>query len=207
MNNSFKDQVKSSLWLGMFKYNATFILWVALAPVLAITQNLDQAIYLGLIVTLILIVTSLIMSMIKTQQQGLLYQVATLTLIAALVTISEMILQIDQPAIYRGLGIYLPLSTISIYIIFHRAHQKDTTLISNVLSKGASGLGFLMALIIVSIIRSILSSGAIKLFGIQMRLFDVAYSFNSMETAFGSLLVVGLIIGFVNSYVNRGQVK
>ena len=51
----------------------------------------------------------------------------------------------------------------------------------------------------------VISTGSITLFNVPLRLFDNIYSFDLANTAFGALLIIGLILGAFKTFQQRGD--
>jgi len=208
MLNDFKDELKNILNQGIIKRNPVFVLAIALTPLLAVTDSIEKALGLGITVLLIMVLTNLVVSIFKSKisEEGI--TIVTLALVAFFVTIAEMIFQVRNISLYHELGIYLPLTAVS-GIILQRAltYSNRNNAIKSVVDGFAYGLGYLVALVLVTVIRIVISTGSITLFNIPIRLFDQVYSFDLANTAFGALLIVGLILGFFKTFQQRGESK
>ncbi|HQP91299.1 MAG TPA: Rnf-Nqr domain containing protein, partial [Candidatus Omnitrophota bacterium] len=115
-----------------------------------------------------------------------------IVVIAAFVTIVEMVMKAYTPALDRALGVYVPLIVVNC-IILGRAEafaSKNSVLFSFADGLGM-GLGFTLALLIISVIRETLGSG--KFAGLSVsNTFEPAIV---LTLAPGALLILGLIIG------------
>ena len=208
MGNDIKNELKHILNQGIIMQNPVFVLALALTPVLAVSDTLDKAIGLGMTVLLIMVLSNLVVSLFKSKLSDGVLTIITLAIVAFLVTIAEMIIQVQNIALYEDLGIYLPLTAVS-GLILHRAltFSKQNNIIKSVIDGFSYGVGYLVALVIITIIRVIISTGGITLFNIPLRLFDSVYSFDLADTAFGALLIIGLILGIFKTFQQRGESK
>jgi Na+-translocating ferredoxin:NAD+ oxidoreductase RnfE subunit len=108
--------------------------------------------------------------------------------------------QVSNLALYEDIHVYVALSTISVFLLQRGlAYNEKVKVHITLIHHSLYGLGYVFALILFSIIRSVFTTGAVRLFGLQLRLFDVAYSFTLLDTAFGSLLLLGLSLGYIRS--------
>ncbi|MCF7929941.1 MAG: hypothetical protein K9L02_00335 [Acholeplasmataceae bacterium] len=208
MGNDIKNELKNILNQGIFKHNPVFVLALALTPVLAVSNTIGKALGLGMTVLFIMVLSNLIVSIFKSKLSDEVMTIVTLAIVAFFVTVAEMIIQVRNIALYEDLGIYLPLTAVS-GLILHRAlsFSKQNNVIKSVVDGFAYGVGYLVALIIITIVRVIISTGSMTLFNMRMQLFDSVYSFDLADTAFGALLIVGLILGIFKTFQQRGETK
>jgi len=206
MGNDFKFELKNILNQGIIKRNPVFVLAIALTPLLAVSDTLDKAIWLGMTVLFIMVLVNLVVSIFKSKLSEEFVTIFTIAFVAFFVTIAEMIIQVRNIAIYQELGIYLPLTAVS-GLILQRAltFSKQNNVIKSVIDGFSYGFGYLVALVIVTIIRIVISTGSITLFNVPLRLFDNIYSFDLANTAFGALLIIGLILGAFKTFQQRGD--
>ena len=200
MKTLTKQEVTQTVKEALFTKNPLLVSMLALTPVLGVTAVLDQAITLGILTFLVFIVATLLMSFVSKKIQEPLYVAIQITVIALLVSLAEMILQVSNLALYEDIHVYVALTTISVFMLQHGLKINETVKIQiTLIHHSLYGLGYVLALIVFSIIRSVFTTGAVRLFGLQLRLFDVAYSFTLLDTAFGSLLLLGLTLGYIRS--------
>ena len=206
--NDFKEELKHILSQGIYSRNPVFVLALALSPLLAVTDSLDKAIGLGWNVLLIMVLVTLIVSIFKSKLSNEAMMIFTIAIVAFFVTVAEMIMRVQNPQLYQDLGIYLPLTAVS-GLILQRAltYSNQNNVIRSVVDGFAYGFGYFIALILITIIRVVISTGSITIFGIPMRLFDTVYAFELADTAFGALLIVGLILGIFKTFQQRGESK
>lgn len=190
MNKLFKEFTK-----GIIKENPTFVLMLGLCPTLAVSVSIINGIGMGVAATFVLISANIIISLIKKTIPDRIRIPCFIVVIATFVTIVEMAMKAYSPALNRALGIYVPLIVVNC-IVLGRAEayaQKEPVL--NSLSDGLGmGLGFTLALILISAVREFFGSG--KLMGQTLiKTFEPAFVF-SMPS--GALLVIGLLLGMFN---------
>jgi electron transport complex protein RnfE len=120
--------------------------------------------------------------------------------IATFVTITELVMKAYSPALNRALGIYVPLIVVNCIVLGRaEAYAQRQTLLNSLFDGLGMGVGFTLALILISGIRESLGAG--KILGYTL--------FNRFEPAFvlgmpsGALLVIGLLLGFFNVLKNR----
>jgi electron transport complex protein RnfE len=123
-----------------------------------------------------------------------------IVVIATFVTITEMTMKAYSPVLDRALGIYVPLIVVNCIVLGRaEAYAQKHTVINSFFDGLGMGVGFTLALILISAIREFLGAGRILGFTL----------FKGFEPAFvlgmpsGALLVIGLLLGFFNVLKNR----
>lgn len=206
MDKQIQKDISSKLRLGVIKENPVFVLALSLTPVLAVTNDLSNAMALGFIVLIVTTLSNVIVSLFSKMIPDSLKMLTQVLIVAFIVSVVEMSMRGSNPELFKALGIYLPLTAVSGVVIQRSltfAHGQS--FVKSLIDGLSYGLGFWTAIVVVAIIRSIASTGAVRLFGVQMRIFDVAYSFTALDSGFGALLTVGLLLGFYQSLRNRGN--
>jgi len=134
--------------------------FLGICPFLGVSKKLDSALSMGLAVTFVMTITSVVSWMINHWiliPYGLDYLqiVSFILVIAALVQLVEMFIRKISPPLYQALGIYLPLITTncSIMGLALLAALKNYNFIETVIFGLGSGLGFTLAIILMAGIR------------------------------------------------------
>lgn len=186
---------------GVWHENPVFVLLLGLCPTLAVTTSLQNGVGMALAATFVLVCCNLIISLIRKFIPDEIRIPCYIAVIATFVTIVDNAMHGFMPELHKALGIFVPLIVVNC-IILGRAEafaSKNNPLLSVADALGI-GLGFLVALSIISGIREFTGSG--KLWGIQVwKLEDVANSgifkpVTAMISPAGAFLLIGLLLGF-----------
>jgi len=177
---------------GIITENPIFFVVLGLCPTLAVSTSMSNAIGMGIAATFVLVCSNVIIAMLRRMIPDKIRIPCFIVVIAAFVTIVEMVLKAYAPALDRSLGIYVPLIVVNC-IILGRAEafaSKNPVLLS--LADGLGmGLGFVLALLVIALFRETLGSG--KLMGLSLsHQFEPAAI---MVLAPGALLLMGLLLG------------
>jgi len=135
--------------------------FMGICPFLGVSKKLDSAVGMGAAVTFVMvcatICTTLIYSLILLPM-GLEYlkTIAFILIIALFVQLVEMILKKKIPSLYKALGVYLPLITTNCAVLGVTILNVDNSynMIQSIVNALGAGLGFTIALIIFSGVRS-----------------------------------------------------
>lgn len=135
--------------------------FLGICPFLGVSKKIDQAVGMGVSVTAVMLLATAVTwpiqyFVLNTLNLGYLQNIVFILVIAALVQMVELLLKRFIPALHRGLGVYLPLITTNCAVLgvaINNINDKYTFIQSMVSSLGA-GLGFLLAMVLFSGVRS-----------------------------------------------------
>lgn len=194
-----KGSVGYELTKGIWAENPVFVLLLGLCPTLAVTTSLKNGIGMAAAATFVLICCNLIISLIRKFIPDEIRIPCYIAVIATFVTIVDNAMHGFMPELHKELGIFVPLIVVNC-IILGRAEafaSKNNPLLSVADALGI-GLGFLVALSIISGIREAAGSG--KLLGIQIWNLESAKDYFQPITAMispaGAFLIIGVLLGF-----------
>jgi electron transport complex protein RnfE len=195
MKNSFKELIK-----GLIRENPTFVLMLGLCPTLAVSISLVNGLGMGVAATFVIVFSNILIAVLKDIIPDKVRIPCYIVVIATFVTITELVMKAYFPPLNRALGIYVPLIVVNCIVLGRAEAFASKNKILNSLMDGIGmGIGFTLALLLISGIRELLGSG--KLFGYNV--------FNNFEPMLiiampsGALLVIGLLLGFFNFLKGR----
>ncbi|MFA6646708.1 MAG: electron transport complex subunit RsxE, partial [Sphaerochaetaceae bacterium] len=155
---------KEVLTKGLFKENPVFIIMLGLCPTLGVTTQVVNGIGMGLSVIFVLVFSNIFISLLKNIIPNSVRIPSYIVIIAAFVTIVEMVMHAFAPAIYKALGIFLPLIVVNCIILGRaEAFANKNTVYDSFLDAIGMGVGFTMALILIALIREVFGAGTITL--------------------------------------------
>ncbi|MFA7671131.1 MAG: electron transport complex subunit E [Sphaerochaetaceae bacterium] len=206
------DTRKEVFTKGIFKENPVFIIMLGLCPTLGVTTQVVNGIGMGLGVIFVLTFSNVFIALLKDFIPNSIRIPAYIVIIAAFVTIVEMVMHAYVPAIYNALGIYLPLIVVNCIILGRaEAFASNNSVYDSFLDGIGMGLGFTLSLILIALIREVFGNGTITL--IAMGSFDGVikipllynYPIRILTLAAGALLLMGYLKAFFNWYSSRKQ--
>lgn len=182
---------------GLFKENPTFVLMLGMCPTLAVTTSLTNAIGMGLSTTFVLILSNFIISILRDIIPDRVRIPSYIVIVATLVTIVELIMQGYFPNLYSSLGIYVPLIVVNCIILGRAESFASKNSPQDSLADGVGiGLGFTMAISLISIIRELLGSGSV----LNMVFVPEKYHIMLFVLAPGAFLVLAVLIAIQNCF-------
>ena len=149
------------IWIllsAMLVNNFTLVLFLGLCPFLGVTNRIGTALRLGLANVFVLVLTAAAVSFLNRfvlAAAPFLRVIAFIIVIASLVQIAEMAIRKLSPALFRELGIFLPLITTNCAILglaIFQTNRAYTFVQGQVFALGA-GLGLVLALTLMASIR------------------------------------------------------
>ena len=142
--------------------------FLGLCPFLGVSKKFDQAVGMGVAVTVVMLIATAVTWPIQyfvldVLKLGYLQNIVFILIIATLVQILELLLKKFSPALYNGLGVYLPLITTNCAVLGVTINNiiDGYTFIESVVSSLGCGLGFLLAMILFSGLRSRIDESAV----------------------------------------------
>ncbi|EHO39979.1 electron transport complex, RnfABCDGE type, A subunit [Caldithrix abyssi DSM 13497] len=150
---------------AVFVNNVIFSRFLGLCPYFGVSKKLDTAVGMSMAVIFVLTLAGAITYIIQTYvleplHIGYLQTIAFILVIASLVQLVEIVMKKIAPALYRALGIFLPLITTNCAIlgVSILAVQSKFDLIRTIIFSFGSALGFGLALVIFSSVREALET-------------------------------------------------
>lgn len=149
---------------GIIFENPILVNTLGLCSALAVTNKVENGIVMGICVLTVLVFSNLITSLIKKLVPESVKIPVYIIIIATLVTIIEILMKNHLTKLYEVLGIYLPLIVVNCIILGRAISVASKEKITNSILDGIGvGLGYTLALIIISLIREILGNNTITI--------------------------------------------
>lgn len=149
------------LWIfigAMLVNNFTLYYFLGLCPFFGVSGRLSVAFRLGLATIFVMIITSLCASFLTAfilPHAPYLKLISFIIVIASTVQFVELVIKKLSPALFRAMGIFLPLITTNCAILFLALTQtsKNYTLIQGLAFALGAGGGFTLALVLMAALR------------------------------------------------------
>ncbi len=147
---------------GIIKENPTFVLVLGMCPTLATTTSAINGMGMGAATMAVLIMSNIVISLIKNLIPDKVRIPAFIVVIASFVTVIQLLMQAYVPALYKSLGIFIPLIVVNCIILGRaEAFASKNGAFDSALDGLGIGLGFTCSLTIIGAVRELLGSGAI----------------------------------------------
>lgn len=186
---------------GIIMDNPVLILILGTCPTLAMTTGVISALSMGIAATVVLIGSNVVISSLRNIIPETVRIPCYIVIIAGFVTAVQMLLQAFLPSIYDMLGVYLALIVVNC-IILGRAemYARKNTVADSVLDGLGMGVGFLIALVAMALIRELLGAGTLTFIPENPIYVPILKDYNIplLKEAPGGFLVYGILIAIVN---------
>ena len=194
---------------GLWKNNPALVQLLGLCPLLAVTASTVNALGLAAATLFVLVVSNTTVSLIRSLVSDTIRLPVFVMIIAAAVTVTELLMQAYSYELYQILGIFLPLITTNCIILgradaFARKNAPPAALYDGFIM----GVGFGAVLVLLGAIRELLGTGALfadmqLLFGAgaeswRWQVFNVDYPFLVAILPPGAFLVTGFLVALKN---------
>lgn len=189
--SNFKELTK-----GLIKENPIFVQFLGMCATLAVSTSVINGIGMGLSTTVVLVASNIIISLIRNFIPNKVRIAAYIIVIAGCVTAVEMALKAFVPEISKSLGIFIPLIVVNCIILGRaEAFASKNGVVKSALDGIGMGLGFTLALFILSAIREILGNGTFLGMSVFGEGFQPATIFILPPGAF---IVLGCVLAVLN---------
>ncbi len=158
------DTVKSLIVILMSSVlvnNYVLSQFLGICPFLGVSKKLNQATGMGIAVTFVMLMATAVTwpiqtYVLNTMDLGYMQTIVFILVIAALVQFTEIFLKKYIPALHKSLGVYLPLITTNCAVLGVTINNMTDgfNFIESLVSSLGCGLGFLLAMVLFSGIRT-----------------------------------------------------
>ena len=146
---------------SVFVNNYVLTKFWGICPFLGVSKKLDQAWGMGVAVTAVMLLATAVTWPIQTfilapRKLDYLQTIVFILVIASLVQMVEILLKKFSPALHKGLGVYLPLITTNCAVLGVAINniKEGFTFLESMVNTLGVGLGFLLAMVLFSGLRS-----------------------------------------------------
>ena len=140
--------------------NFILVKFYGICPFMGVSKKIDTALGMGMAVTFVMAIASAACWAVDSfilQPLGLAYMqtVAFILVIASIVQVVEMFLKKMVPALYKALGVFLPLITTNCAVlgVVLVNVQEGYSFLHSVINGAAGGLGFTLSIVLFASVR------------------------------------------------------
>ncbi len=150
---------------GIFRENALLRLLIGLCPALAVSTRMENGIYLGVAATFVVLFSNVIVSIIRRHIIRQIRIPIFIVIIASFVTIVDLTMQAFAPAMYKELGIWIPLIVVNCMILgrVEVFGSREPPVYAAVDALG-TGTGFTLVLTAMGFVREFFGTGKVIAF-------------------------------------------
>ncbi len=179
---------------GILKENTLFRMAISLCPAIAVTASMKNGIYMGVAVLFVQVMVNMTVSLIRKFINPRIRLPIYMIVIAGWVSVIDMTMAAYARDAYKQIGLYIQL-IVAFASILAKAESfaSKNKIVPSMMDGVGMGLGFLLAMIIISFFRELLGKGT--LLGL-----DIAGGkpLLIMVLPAGGFFAFGLLMGFFN---------
>ena len=144
---------------AILSQNFILVKFYGICPFMGVSKKIDTALGMGMAVTFVMALASfacwLVNELLLKLNLAYMQTVAFILVIASIVQVVEMFLKKMVPALYKALGVFLPLITTNCAVlgVVLVNVQEGYGLLLSVLNGAAGGLGFTVAIVLFASVR------------------------------------------------------
>jgi len=144
---------------ALLSQNFILVKFYGICPFMGVSKKIDTALGMGMAVTFVMSLASaacyLVNLLLVALDVTYMQTVAFILVIASIVQVVEMFLKKAVPALYKALGVFLPLITTNCAVlgVVLVNVQNDYSFLISVINGAAGGLGFTLAIVLFASLR------------------------------------------------------
>ena len=190
---------------GFIIENPLMVLMVGLCSALAISNRLENGIFMGLSLTFVLVMSNVIIAAIRKWIPDQIRIPIFIVVIASFVTIVDLVLKAYFPPVYEELGVWIPLIVVNCIVLARAEGYAYKSSVKNALADGLGmGAGYTSVLLIMGFIRELLGTGKIVLFDVTFLKIAPPYNPPAIFILFpGAFLTFACLMALLNRYKAR----
>ena len=219
-----KSNHKESFLAPIWRSNPLIVSMLGLCPALAVTKTLEAAFGMGILFTIVLVCSNVLISAMRKIIPEEVKTPAYIVVIATFVTLVKMFAEAFLPELYSTLGVFVSLWVVNCIVLGRaEAFASKNGVLDSLLDGIGNGIGYTLAICMIGLIREVLGSGMltfgatftfladanngekIRLFLLKGPGYDFSMSFFSSPA--GGFLVLGIMTAIIAAVTNYKENK
>lgn len=201
---------------GLIKDNPVFSLFLGICSTLAITTTVNNAIGMGVSVIIVLIMSNVIISCVRKITPDEIRIPVYIVIIATLVKIIQMLIQAYAPSLNTSLGVFIPLIVVNCIILGRaEAFASKNGILDSALDGLGMGLGYTLAVLAMSFIRELISTGGIKVVNpfneaqvwLNLHIIPENFTISIFGSSVGAFITFAVLAAAVGAYKQHVTAK
>jgi electron transport complex protein RnfE len=147
---------------GLWRNNVVFAQMLALCPLMAVTSSATNGLGMGLATTAVLLAANIVIASLRHFIAQEVRIPVFILLIAALVTLADMLINAWLHELYKVLGLFIPLIVVNCAVLGRaESFASRQPVLASAADGLAMGLGYTLALVVIGGCREILGSATL----------------------------------------------
>jgi Na+-translocating ferredoxin:NAD+ oxidoreductase subunit E len=197
-----KISIKENLLKGIIKENPTLVVMLGLCPTLGVTSSVANGVGMGIATLFVLALSNAAIALVKNIIPDKVRIPSYIVIIAAFVTVVDLLMAAYVPALHEQLGLFIPLIVVNCIVLGRaEAYACKNTIFDSMIDGVGMGLGFTLSLATMGFIRELL--GNLSIFGYKLAETDGILIF---ILAPGGFITLGFLIA-IKKWLNLSSKK
>ena len=206
-----KGYTKKNFLKGIIIENPLLVSILGTCPALATTKSLEAAIGMGILFTIVLICSSIIVSLIRKLIPEEIRTPSYIVVIATFVTIVKMLTNAFLPELYSTLGVFISLIVVNCIVLGRaEAYASKNRVFDSFIDALGMGVGYTLAIMLMAIFREIIGTGCFSFGNIftfipafSLRIIPEGYEISLFQNPAGAFIVFAIILAVIAFIKNR----
>lgn len=206
-----KGYTRKNLLKGIFAENPLFVSILGTCPALATTKSLEAALGMGILFTIVLICSNVIVSLLRKLILEEIKTPAYIVIIATFVTMVKMFTNAFLPELYSTLGVFISLIVVNCIVLGRaEAYASKNNVFDSFIDAIGMGLGYTLALMLMAVFRELLGTGGFsfgKIFTFippfELHIIPKGLEMSLFQSPAGAFIVFGVILAVIAFRKNR----
>ena len=197
-----KGYTKQNFLKGIIAENPLFVSILGTCPALATTKSLEAAIGMGLLFTVVLICSSVLVSLLRKLISEEIRTPAYIVIIATFVTMVKMFSNAFLPELYSTLGVFISLIVVNCIVLGRaEAYASKNGVFDSFIDALGMGVGYTLAIMLMAFFREFLGTGGFSIGKIftfipeaKLQIIPKGFEISMFQNPAGAFIVFGLIL-------------
>lgn len=208
-----KGYTKKNFLKGIVVENPLFVSILGTCPALATTKSIEAAIGMGILFTIVLICSNLLVSLLRKLIPEEIRTPAYIVIIATFVTIVKMMTNAFLPELYSTLGVFISLIVVNCIVLGRaEAYASKNGPFDSFIDALGMGIGYTVAIILMAFFRELLGTGGFSIGKIftfipaaKLQIIPRGYEISLFQNPAGAFIVFAVILGVIAFIKNRKE--
>ena len=206
-----KGSVRKNFLKGILTENPLFVSILGTCPALATTKTLEAALGMGLLFTIVLICSNMLVSLLRKIIPEEIRTPAYIVIIATFVTMVKMFTNAFLPELYSTLGVFISLIVVNCIVLGRaEAYASKNGVFDSLIDALGMGIGYTLAIMLMALFRELLGTGAFSFGAIftfipyfKLQIIPAGYEISVFQNPAGAFIVFALILAVIAFIRNR----
>jgi len=207
-----KGYTKKNFLKGLFTENPLLVSILGTCPALATTKTVEAALGMGILFTIVLICSSVLVSILRKIIPEEVRTPAYIVIIATFVTVVKMLTNAFLPELYSTLGVFISLIVVNCIVLGRaEAYASKNGVFDSFIDALGMGVGYTLAIMLMAFFREFLGTGGFT-FGRVFTFIPLTkliipgsnnFKISLFQTPAGAFIVFGVILAVMAFVKNR----